>query len=1110
MLAKRNVINRRVPCPVSICIALLVALTAILVIGGWVFESAKIVQILPKLAPMQATTAFGFLLFAGGLFALSAPGWIYKWRLDFWFGLALFVWGAANLSQHAFGINLGVDHLFGEPFLVDNSPAPGRMSMLTSMCFFFGGVAMLLSQLAVRSVKIEVLIVLIACLVAGISGSALFCYIIEIPRIVWLGARFSEMALHTSSAFFLLSMGLIMQRFRCGRALYQEAFRWMWAPTFFGTTFAVGSVFLGFHAQYEQTRLDHAQHRAEFLADLIDAHYKQFCLALIRMADRVEYGPASNQPEWLQDAHNYTTDFRSIKFLHVRDTGRDISWQYPLEPDLPYAEWLSESIINLNAGDGNYVAKAPPGAPNDFLFFRVHSSSAVESPNDSAVLYGIANYVEFIHDAIHVLGGNSAQEFLYNVRLITTNNKQPPPARAETAYSQVTPELYYEIYVDPSWVEVDRLIANLFLIGGIIVAVVLSFLVYLIYLNRRRYQELDEAQAMILRQKSRLESYVHNAPASVAMFDRRMRYVAVSNQWKLDYGLALDAKLVGRSHYEVFPDMSEEWKAIHRECMQGKVRASDRDCWRPPGWDHDQYLRWEIRPWSDVDDSIGGIIMFTADITQIVQRERELERLRNEAETANRAKTNFLANMSHEIRTPMNAILGFAELLSKELVDVRQSQFIRSIRSSGKTLLGLINDLLDLAKIEAGKIELSPKPVSFSRMFRELQDVFQLQADMKGVTLEHRFQNGLPSYLLLDDFRLQQVLLNLLSNAIKFTDEGSVRLVLEYAEHDGNYDLTFTVSDTGRGIPESFRERAFNKFEQAEEAAKGGTGLGLAISAKLVALMGGKIDYSSELGKGTSFFFTIPNVQTAEPVLDRTIEDHEDSLSMVFPEAKVLIVEDTQANMDLMLATFASVPKLTIIEAECGEKGLEMAVKHRPDLILLDISMPDLDGRDVCQRLRRQAAFADTPILAITASLQQSELDLEKRGFNECLIKPIPPHVLLKACHHWLNGSMVSQTSKPNPDLPEPMGGGEVVLPVELQGNLLRELKRHDGGFSIDALKAYAGQLNEAAQEYQSAYLSELSHQLMMSAETFDVATVRQTLGQLKTFLLSMHSNETV
>ncbi|GHC04519.1 hypothetical protein GCM10007047_21630 [Cerasicoccus arenae] len=1074
-----------------------------MVLLGWLLEISAIVQIAPGLAPMQASTALGFLFFACGLLYLSDPRWN-RWQLERWLAGMLLLWGLLNLLQHILGWDLGIDHLLGVPFIADNSPKPGRMSLLTSISFLLGGIAMVLAVLPIKEPKIEVCIILVACLLGGFSGAALFCYVVDIPNIIWVGARFSEMAVHTAAGFFLLSVGLIMQRFRCGRASYDAAFRLMWVPTLVGTLFAVGSIYLGFATQSEQRRQELANVRAAFLSDLLDSHNVQLKLALSRMAGRVVKKEKAQLRLWETDAAHYLTDFHSLEYMRVRKPEIGVDWRYPATESKRFDQWLDEEMRPLRDTAEIEISRAPEPVGQENLCYWVFEPDTNHTDAGHVLLIAVVDQQLFIADALKSMENELPDigSFRITPLVLPEASSSELPIGVHTV--ALSPNVALQVTVDAQSIAIDRRLEALFLVGGSVLAIILAALVYLFHLSKKRFQELEQVQQALNRQKSRLEAYVSHAPAAVAMFDRRMRYIAASNRWMTDYSLE-GQTLIGRSHYEVFPNITDEWKDIHQRCLAGENAYSERDCWQAPDSDHKHYIRWEIRPWTDVDDSVGGIIMFTADITEDVLREQELIAMRVKAETANRTKTNFLANMSHEIRTPMNAILGFAELLSNEIEDARQAQFLRSIRSSGKTLMSLINDLLDLAKIEAGKIELAPKPVNLRKEFAELKDVFRLQADAKGIKLNSQVADLLPENLLIDDFRLRQVLLNLLSNATKFTDNGSISLSVDGQEKNGLFDLSFSVRDTGRGIPESFRSRAFGNFEQAGNSAQGGTGLGLAISAKLVNLMGGVIDYESVEGKGTTFRFNLPNVPQA--ILDPTAIANKSNRRIIFHEASILVVDDVSTNRDLIRAVFADYTQVTLLEAKNGKEGLAMAIEHHPDLILLDIAMPDMDGWEVCQKIRENPNISQTPIIAVTASLQRSESALMDEGFDECLIKPVAPHKLLDACHRWLKGDTEWRTPIPFACNTTPDTNSSSSLPADVIEILLTELQRHHSGIIMNDIDALAEHISNISKQHQASWLKATGDELKQAAQTFDVVAIKQLLSILREQLNLLKEN---
>ncbi len=387
----------------------------------------------------------------------------------------------------------------------------------------------------------------------------------------------------------------------------------------------------------------------------------------------------------------------------------------------------------------------------------------------------------------------------------------------------------------------------------------------------------------------------------------------------------------------------------------------------------------------------GYLIMNRAIVS--LNREAELLREKEKAETADREKSEFLANMSHEIRTPMNSVLGFAELLAGIASTPKQRQYIDAINSSGRAMLSLINDILDLSKIEAGKLELHFQPVSISRLLREIREVFAPQAEARGLALEVRLDPALPPALIFDQTRLRQILFNVVGNALKFTREGSITIsaATRLSETDETrVTLLLTVTDTGIGIAPEHQTRIFEPFRQVDDGparGHGGTGLGLSITRRLTDLLDGQVELESALGRGTTFRFGFPNVQisassaAAEP-------DHtgEGDFNRLRPSV-ILVADDVPLNLQLMEGIFEHTHH-RLVFARNGHEVLEQAAKHDPDLILLDIRMPDFNGREVLARLRADARFAEVPIVSVTASSMMSEELQLRKEFNGYVRKP--------------------------------------------------------------------------------------------------------------------------
>lgn len=406
-------------------------------------------------------------------------------------------------------------------------------------------------------------------------------------------------------------------------------------------------------------------------------------------------------------------------------------------------------------------------------------------------------------------------------------------------------------------------------------------------------------------------------------------------------------------------------------------------------------LVWVLLNVSLVRSREGEPMYFISQLEDISgKKQAEQERIaRQAAEEANKAKSLFLANMSHEIRTPLNSIIGFADLLYASFEGGKAKSQVDSIRRSGRHLLQIINDILDLSKIEADRMELQPEHVVFEHLVKELEVMFRQRAAEKNISFFVEFEQAIPAILWIDEVRMRQILFNLLGNAIKFTTEGAVTLtfnqVIEGAE---TLRLIMTVEDTGIGIPEDQLERIFEPFTQ-EEGQMGkrfeGTGLGLSITQRLVSMMKGNISVRSELGKGSAFRVEIPGV-----MFDQGIEAREDFIEydptmLEFEDATVLIVDDSLENRELLSYLLAS-SKLKLIEAANGKEAIQQALDYQPDLILMDLRMPEMNGIEATKHLKELLQDQMMPVVAVSASSKAAfRKQVEAGLFDGFLMKPI-------------------------------------------------------------------------------------------------------------------------
>ncbi|MGE3108610.1 MAG: CHASE domain-containing protein [Phycisphaerales bacterium] len=660
-----------------------------------------------------------------------------------------------------------------------------------------------------------------------------------------------------------------------------------------------------------------------------------------------------------------------------------------------------------------------------------------------------------------------------------------------------------------------------------------------------------QAEQAVARERSRLATFIEHAPAAVAMFDRDMRYIAVSDRWISEFKLGT-SEVLGLSHYDVFPEIPERWKQTHARCLAGAVERNEDDAWRPAGWHFDQHLRWEVRPWYEPDGSVGGLVMFTQDITDQVRILRELERrgrqlaesekrfrqlvegtevivweydaerevftyvspqasrlgypleewmepnfwerklhpddrevatsycrtetlakrahrfqyrmlaadgrivwiddfanvestqrgtpllrgalvditerknveqamleARMAADAANRAKSEFLANMSHEIRTPLTAILGYADLLRDDpevsATPARREQAVDTIRQAGHHLLSIINDILDISKIEAGRMTVEDVETPITRVLSEVERLMQTRAREKGITLEVVFDTPIPSVIYSDPTRLRQILMNLAGNAVKFTARGSVSVRAACTQDsDSNRRLIVDVEDTGPGLSPEQAGRLFRPFMQADTTVTrqhGGSGLGLTISRRLARLMHGDVTLvSSTPGKGTCFRLELPlreghGAQAVSSLEPATVEQTR-SIGAGRLSGRVLLAEDGADNQRLI--TFHLKKAGASVEvAENGLVALRMFEQAESggtpyDLLISDMQMPEMDGYTLAQTLRERGSRI--PIIALTAhAMAEDRHKCLQAGCDAYATKPIDKSTLIDLCSAWMN-----------------------------------------------------------------------------------------------------------
>jgi len=489
-----------------------------------------------------------------------------------------------------------------------------------------------------------------------------------------------------------------------------------------------------------------------------------------------------------------------------------------------------------------------------------------------------------------------------------------------------------------------------------------------------------------------------------------------------------------------------------------------------------------------------GVFISLNDVTQIERNKVELQEARDQAETANRAKSEFLANMSHEIRTPMNAILGFTELLKRGYNKSERDaeKFLNTIHSSGTHLLELVNDILDLSKVDAGQMEMERIPWAGHRIVREVVTVLTARAREKGLSLELQARGPIPASIQTDPARLRQIVTNLVGNALKFTERGGVCVMLHLHEPEGRPLFAIDVIDTGIGIAGDKLDAIFDPFVQADASVTrrfGGTGLGLSISRRFARALGGNIVASSEPGKGSTFAVTVDTgpldgirMLTPDEVL---AEDGtpvaQGQAHWKFPQSRVLVVDDGPENCELVTLVLQEYG-LQVEQAENGKQGLDLALNGKFDAVLIDIQMPVMDG-ETATRLMRERGLK-MPIFALTAhAMKGFEQGIMAAGFTGYLTKPIDIDKLLQMLADTLGGQRVLEVA------PAPAGPADDMKSAVVESPLISRLAHKPR--LIPAIRKFTGRLGDQLEAMEKAWgerdlteLAALAHWLKGAAGT--------------------------
>jgi PAS domain S-box-containing protein len=639
-----------------------------------------------------------------------------------------------------------------------------------------------------------------------------------------------------------------------------------------------------------------------------------------------------------------------------------------------------------------------------------------------------------------------------------------------------------------------------------------SFLAFMLYM-RKMLQHLDPSKSVPKRVRSALDNLV----SGLFVLDLNDRIVLANEAFANRVGLTTD-ELVGRAADNLpwtnaagNDDFVEHpWKqVIKTDAVQSNVMMRLR-C----GDEVTRSFLVNCSPVVGQNGSTRGVLVSLEDITELEQKEAELRESRDEADKANSAKSEFLARMSHEIRTPLNAILGFADILRRGFVQHEQErvEYLATIHASGQHLLALINDILDLSKVEAGRLELECIKCSPHQLIRQVINELSVRSREKGIGLEYLAPDGLPQTIMTDPVRFRQLLINLVGNAIKFTEKGGVKVVARREMVHGKAKLAIDVVDSGIGMSKESLGKIFQPFVQADTSTTrrfGGTGLGLSICRRLAEALGGEITVKSELGKGSVFTVVVdPGDVSGERIIrpedapdagaEPAAEGGELRFDPTQPPVRILVADDGESNRKLIRLVLERAG-LIVHTAENGGEAVSLATVETFDIILMDMNMPVMDGFTATRKLREQGS--SVPILALTAdAMKGSEEKCRAAGCSGFVTKPIDMDRVLHVIASTLKRKMTSVaagTAPPatvKPQQPGPVSSSQMPSPGE---RITTTLPSNDPvmleivGEFVDRLHQQLGAMKQAMAENDLSQLAFLAHWLKGSGGTagFDVFT---------------------
>lgn len=630
---------------------------------------------------------------------------------------------------------------------------------------------------------------------------------------------------------------------------------------------------------------------------------------------------------------------------------------------------------------------------------------------------------------------------------------------------------------------------------------------------RNEIIERIRVEAALKESEGLVRAIINTTPAALAYINSQGSYLHVNDYWANIFGIN-KADIIGSgitdNYYSLPAEITESIEKGEFASREFSISSDGAS----------KSFIFYINPHYSANGDLLGKVLFMADVSKLKEYEKELLKSREEAVIANKHKSDFLASMSHEIRTPMNAIIGFSELLQNRLKNNKNLEYLNSIVTSGRNLLKIINDILDLSKIEANKFELQIDTADIRNVIFDIEQIFSIKVSQKGLLLRTKVDDKIPGWLLIDESRIRQILLNIVGNSVKFTSSGYIEIDVRADKIDTRKkqaDISIDIIDSGIGIAEAELQKIFEAFHQpGDQKLKtyGGTGLGLTISKKLVEMMNGSISVESRLNHGTKFTVRLPGIGIpGESTLKRDIVANDSGKGYNFRNARVLIVDDIEFNRRLIAELLKSY-NLSVFEAGSGEEALALSNDMNPDMVLLDMKMPDMNGYECAQIMKQNSFGTKFPIVLISASTMKSDEASIFACFDEYMLKPVIKADLLRILKKFLPYDTVSDIevfdksgeSTPFFDI------NNVEFNVRRDSNGMQLLYNLDNRFRVakdilketlmlSELQAFAFNIIEQGEKFAEDSIIFYGNDLLRYCDSLDFEKIMEYLGDYDTLI---------